>query len=294
MNKIKDYIALTKPTILMLVVITGACVLVVNGSYNNDLARFSLVLIGLYAIGGAANALNQYFEREVDAIMARTKEKRPLAAGRISENEALGVIFVLFSLGLGIFYVYFTILSVVLSIFTILFYSFYYTLYLKPRTPQNIVIGGAAGAMGPLIAWAAVTGDLNSIIPWTIFALVFFWTPPHFWALALYLKEDYKKVNYPMMPLVVGDKKTHQLMLFYSIIMVICSFAALIYVPLNTAASSLTYIYGITCLALGYGFIKKVLLVKKINTEKSQRSLFGYSIIYVFIVCFSMMIDALV
>jgi len=288
MAKLSDYSALMKPTIMVLVVFTGATATVVHGGLSDDPLRFALLLLGIYLIGGCANALNQFFEREVDAKMERTKLKRPLASGRMTPTQGLVFIILLAVSGLGIL-ASFNLLSAAIGLGTVFFYSFFYTLYLKPRTPQNIVIGGAAGAVGPLIGWAAVAGDLYSVVPWVIFSVIFFWTPPHFWALALYLKDDYKKVDYPMMPNVVGDKATYKKMMFYALIMVGVSFGFYFNDP---TAASIELIYLLCAVALGGMFIKKVLDVMKQDNVKSQKSLFGYSIIYVFLLCIVIMVDA--
>jgi protoheme IX farnesyltransferase len=290
-----DLIALTKPTILMLVVITGATALIIYGVDQSNLFEFVLILFGLYCTGGSANAFNQYFERNVDSKMERTKKKRPLADRRLNEKAALSFTIILGVLGIALFLIYFNVLSGVLAFATIIFYSFYYTLYLKPRTPQNIVIGGAAGAMGPVIAWAAISGDVMSIVPWSIFAVIFFWTPPHFWALALYSKKDYEKVNYPMMPLTKGDEHTYKLMVFYTVLMILSSFSIILYNPqgfLNSPPLALIYSIGAT--VLGFYFVKRLYFSMQRKTEKSQRSLFGYSIVYIFFLCFTMMIDAVI
>ena len=289
MKNFKHYIALTKPTVLILVLLTGAAALTVHGKFNDNPMLFLAVILGLFLVGGSANAFNQYFERDVDSQMKRTKMKRPLANGSLNANQAFYFAVLTGILGISLFTLLFNPLSGLLSLFTIIFYSFFYTLFLKPRTPQNIVIGGAAGAMGPVIAWAAATGTIMSIVPWTIFFLIFFWTPPHFWALALYLKEDYKKVDYPMMPNVRGDQATIRLMLVYSLIMVIVSFALVLYDPVN---KPIDILYTASSAILGSVFIKKVVVLLKNNELKAQKSLFAYSIIYIFVLCFIIMIDA--
>jgi heme o synthase len=289
MKNFKHYIALTKPTVLTLVLLTGAAALTVNGGFNDDPIKFITVILGLFLVGGSANAFNQYFERNVDSQMTRTKMKRPLANGSLKADQAFYFAVISGIVGISLFTLVFNALSGLLSLFTIIFYSFFYTLFLKPRTPQNIVIGGAAGAMGPVIAWAAVTGTIMSVVPWTIFFLIFFWTPPHFWALALYLKEDYKKVNYPMMPNVRGDEATVRLMLVYALIMVIVSFGLVLYDPVN---KPLDIIYTASSAILGSLFIKKVVVLLKNNNIKEQKALFAYSIIYIFALCFIIMIDA--
>ncbi|MCB0278761.1 MAG: heme o synthase [Calditrichaeota bacterium] len=288
---ITDFISLTKPTVLVLVLITGATALVVYGGI--DWVDFILVIAGLYGVGACANTLNQYFERDIDAKMARTKLKRPLASGKMKPQYALYFAFLMATIGIGIFSVYFNLLSAMLGLGTIVFYSFFYTLYLKPRTPQNIVIGGAAGAMGPMIAWAAVAGDLASVVPWVLFFLIFFWTPPHFWALALYLKDDYKAVNYPMMPNIKGDDATYKLIVRYTFVMVVVSYGLILYQPVggvSTNPLNLFYLIGTT--VLGGIFIQKALQMLREKSIKFQKSMFAYSIIYIFLMCFMIMIDA--
>ena len=288
MNSLKHYLALTKPTILFLVIITGATALIINSKEIGS-SQFIYIMIALYLTGGCANALNQYFERDIDSQMERTKMKRPLASKVLSHNRALAFSILIGVLGLYILST-FNILAMLLGLFTILFYSFFYTLYLKPRTPQNIVIGGIAGSMGPLIAWAAIEGNLFDIAPWSIFFLIFLWTPPHFWALALYLKEDYKKVNYPMMPNVVGDHETVKKMIVYSLLMVMISYSVLMSETVKLSGIiGLPYI--ILATLLGAKFIHLAYKIYLDNTTKSQKSLFGYSILYVFMICFSIIID---
>jgi len=191
--RLRTYLALTKPTIMVLVVITGATGLVLQQDFTYQPWSALLVLCGLFLTGGSANALNQYFERDLDARMERTSKRRPLPMHRLGPNEALFFAVAIGVAGVLLFGLCFNLLSAALAGGTILFYGLFYTLYLKPRTAQNIVIGGAAGAMAPVIAWAAAAGDL-SLTPWVLFLVIFLWTPPHFWALALYLREDYEAV----------------------------------------------------------------------------------------------------
>lgn len=290
---ISDYIALTKPTIMLLVLMTGLTALVVEGNVMERPIDVILIMVALYCVGGAANALNQYFERDVDAQMERTREKRPLPSKRLSPNQALVFIIVIGLTGIFIFALQFNSLSVFLSVFTIGFYSFFYTRFLKPRTPQNIVIGGAAGAMGPVIAWAAATGSVMNMVPWALFLIIFFWTPPHFWALALFSKNDYKTVRYPMMPVAKGDVHTHKLMLMYTMLMMIAGFSIMLHNPAGFVDSQpLSLFYSVTSFLLGGYFVYLVWKVMTLNSEKSQKSLFAYSILYIFSICFTIMIDA--
>jgi protoheme IX farnesyltransferase len=224
---LRSLVQLTKPSIMLLVLLTGATALFMEGRFKHHPGKFLLVLLGLYLTGGAANALNQFFERDIDARMQRTRLRRPLPQKQLSKNLALGFAISIGVLGCLLFGFYFNWLSAGLALGTILFYSFFYTLWLKPNTHQNIVIGGAAGAMGPLIAWAAATGSL-AMTPWILFLIIFFWTPPHFWALALCLKEDYRAANLPMLPVVKGDAATLRQIFYYTMVLVAISLSLLL------------------------------------------------------------------
>lgn len=282
---ISSYVTLTKPTIMLLVLFTGATALFVEGSMVHEPVRFLLVMLGLYLTGGCANALNQYFERNIDAKMERTKKRRPLPMGEISAAHALIFSITIGVTGVLIFAFVFNLLTAVLSLATILFYSLFYTLYLKPNTPQNIVIGGAAGAMAPVGAWAAATGHM-AVAPWIMFAIVFLWTPPHFWALALFCKDDYIKAKLPMMPVIKGDDSTLRQMFLYTLALVAMSLA-LVYFQSGV-------FYGLVAVVLGFFFIKKAYHLMKNKSEKLIRGLFGYSIVYLFALFFAMIIDSLI
>ena len=279
---LNSYLQLTKPTIMLLVLITGATALVLEGSFLTQPLKFLLVLVGLYLTGGCANALNQYFEREVDAKMKRTAKRRPLPQGIISPRSAL-----IFSVSIGVtgvalFWYFFNPLTALLSLGTILFYSLFYTLYLKPNTYQNIVIGGAAGAMAPVGAWTAATGTM-ALMPWSIFLIVFLWTPPHFWALALFCKDDYREVGYPMLPVLKGDDATHNQIFVYSLMLLASSM-----LPLADGAS---WFYAGAAVALGVLFMARVLQARKSRAIAHVKRLFGYSIIYLFAICAALMVD---
>lgn len=281
-RRLKNYLQLTKPSIMLLVIITGATALIIEGSLLHEPIRFCLVLLALYLTGGSANALNQYFERDIDAKMSRTSRRRPLPQGMIKPFRAL---FFSVSIGLAgvlIFGFAFNWLTALLSLATILFYSLFYTLLLKPNTAQNIVIGGIAGAMAPVGAWAAATGRMD-IVPWILFLIVFLWTPPHFWALALFYKEDYHVSNLPMLPIVKGDDVTLQQIVVYSFLLVISSLLFFIF--------QAGWFYLIVASVTGIRFIFKSIQAKKYRTEKHFRGLFGYSIAYLFILFIAMVID---
>ncbi|MCI0330437.1 MAG: heme o synthase [candidate division Zixibacteria bacterium] len=274
---------MTKPTILLLVVLTGAAALVMEGSLLADPIRFGAVLFGLTLTGGAANALNQYFERDLDAVMERTKRKRPLPLGNLSPKAALGFACSLGAAAVLLFAVLFNVFSAVLALGTILYYAFFYTLYLKPRIYQNIVIGGAAGSMAPVIAWGAATGSLN-LTPWILFLIIFFWTPPHFWALALCIKKDYEKAKIPMLPVVKGDRETARQILVYTLWMVAFSLALLF------VRAGLVYL--LLALILNGVFLYKAYRIWRRGAFGEARGLFGYSIVYLLILFLGIMADA--
>jgi heme o synthase len=281
-KKIGDYFQLTKPRIMLLVVITGATALLIERSLISDPFRFFLVMLALYLTGGSANALNQYFERAIDAKMTRTSNRRPLPQKKISPTGAL-----IFSLGIGvlgvlIFGFVFNWYTAFLSLGTILFYSLIYTLLLKPNTPQNIVIGGIAGAMAPVGAWVAATGEM-SITPWILFAIIFFWTPPHFWALALFYKDDYYKSQLPMMPIVKGNTKTLRQIVVYSAILVASTLALYF--------EGAGWIYLTIATILGLYFMKYAVVAFKTRSEKQYKKLFAYSIIYLFLIFVTVVVD---
>ncbi len=282
---INNYIQLTKPTIMLLVVFTGSAALVVEGSFLAEPLKFLLVIVGLYMTGGCANALNQYLERDLDAKMERTKNRRPLPSGRLSPAKAL-----IFSVSIGIggvilFAYFFNWLTALLSLGTILFYSLFYTLWLKPNTTQNIVIGGIAGAMAPIGAWTAATNSM-SVIPWLLFLIIFLWTPPHFWALALFSKKDYKLVGLPMMPIVKGGDSTRLQILVYTIILVISSLGLLFF--------GAGWIYGAAAIVLGALFTRRAFQLYIGKTDKLARQLFGQSLLYLFGMFSAIMVDALI
>jgi protoheme IX farnesyltransferase len=283
---INYYFQLTKPTIMLLVILTGATALFLEGSMISHPFRFLLVLAALYLTGGSANALNQYFERNIDSKMSRTAKRRPLPQNQIGATKAL-----VFSISIGvagvlIFGIFFNWYSAFLSLATILFYSLIYTLLLKPNTSQNIVIGGAAGAMAPVGAWVAATGSMD-IAPWVLFLIIFFWTPPHFWALALFYKDDYKAAGLPMMPVIKGNDSTLNQILVYTWVLVVISFAVLI-------SDQISIVYGLIAAVLGILFLRKSYQARRLKTESQYKGLFGYSIVYLFVLFIVIMVDGLI
>ena len=281
-TKVFDFIKLTKPKILLLAILTGITALVVEKSLLSEPLKFMLVVLALALTGGCANALNQYFERDIDSQFERTKNKRPLPLKTVSPKQALIFALTLGVLAVSILLVFFNLFSAILSLFTILYYSLFYTLWMKPRTYQNIVIGGAAGAMGPVIAWAAASGTLE-LTPTILFLIIFFWTPPHFWALALCLKEDYQKVKIPMLPVVKGDKETLRQILIYTLVLFGISLALLL------VKAGLLYL--VVAILLGLLYLWKAVSALRKPSIQSARGLFGYSILYLFILFIIIIID---
>jgi protoheme IX farnesyltransferase len=270
-----DYLALLKPRVMSLVIFTALVGLVVAPGHIHPVLAFTALLC--IAVGaGASGALNMWYEADIDAVMKRTAS-RPLPAGRIGPNEALafGVILAVFSvvtMGLMV-----NVLAGALLAFTIFFYAVVYTMWLKRRTPQNIVIGGAAGAFPPMIGWAAATGGigLESVL---LFLIIFFWTPPHFWALSLLRSDDYARAGVPMLPIVAGSKETKRQILIYSAILL----------PVGMLPWFVGFagaLYAATALASGL-----IMLTLSLRLHRSEgaagdhaaKRLFGFSILYVF------------
>jgi protoheme IX farnesyltransferase len=282
----RDFLALTKPRVMTLVVFTALCGMLAAPVAIHPVLGFTAILC--IALGaGAAGALNQWYEADLDAKMRRT-QGRPLPAGRMDRQSALhfGVGLAGFSLALMYFAINLT--ATVILAASILFYVFVYTIWLKRRTPQNIVIGGAAGAFPPVIGWAAATGDVV-LLPVLLFALIFLWTPPHFWALALFVKTDYANAGVPMLPVVAGERITRHQIGLYTIPMVAAAIAPW---PLGLTGA----IYGIAAVALSGVF---ALFAAQVAFRRSaegdrmapEKRLFKYSILYLFLVFGALVAD---
>ncbi|MBI3441840.1 MAG: protoheme IX farnesyltransferase [Proteobacteria bacterium] len=278
---VSDFFELLKPRVMTLVVFIGFVGLVLApGHVHPFLALVAVLCIALGA--GAAGAINMWYERDIDAVMGRTKN-RPLPQGRVNPDEALAFGIVLTILAVGLMGVALNWTAAALLVFASFFYVFIYTIWLKRRTPQNIVIGGAAGAFPPMIGWAAVTGTvtIESIL---LFALIFLWTPPHFWALALYKNEDYKKAGIPMLPVVAGERATKQQIILYSLIM-----TPFVLAPYFAHIAGIAYLVGAVVL---HGlFVLGSFRIWRDTTHKSARVLFGYSIFYLFALFALMLLD---
>ena len=241
----KDWFALLKPRVITLVVFTGFVGLLVAPGHLHPVLAFAAVLC-IAVAAGASGAINMWYDRDIDAIMRRTA-KRPIPDGRIGADSALGfgvVLAVGSVLMMGLATNWFAAFVLAVSI---LFYVFIYTVWLKRRTPQNIVIGGAAGAFPPVIGWAAVTGGLD-VMPLLLFAIVFFWTPPHFWALSLYASADYERAGVPMLPVVAGARATRRQVMLYTVVLVAVSVLPWV---LGYAGP----VYGVSAVGLGIWFL---------------------------------------
>lgn len=278
---VSDFFQLLKPRVMTLVVFTGfAGLALAPGHLHPFLATVATLCIAIGA--GASGAINMWYERDVDAIMSRTKN-RPLPKGRVAPADALGFGVVLTILSVGLMGVAINWVAAALLALASFFYVFVYTIWLKRRTPQNIVIGGAAGAFPPVIGWAAVTGHV-SFEPVMLFMLIFMWTPPHFWALALYKNADYKAAGIPMLPTVAGADATKRQIMIYSVLLTPFALA-----PYFMGVAGLVYL---ALAAVLHGiFMIGAWRVMTDTTFKSAQRLFGYSIFYLFALFALMMFD---
>jgi heme o synthase len=276
-----DFTRLLKPRVMSLVVFTGfAGLYLAPGSLHPVLEVIAILCIAVGA--GASGAINMWYDRDIDAVMSRTRE-RPIPAGQVGADEALtfGVVLACGSvmvMGLAVNW-----LSAGLLAMTIAFYVFVYTMWLKRRTPQNIVIGGAAGAFPPMIGWAAVSGTVtvDSVV---LFAIIFFWTPPHFWALSLYRSGDYEAAGVPMLPVVAGRRETQKQILLYSLLLAPLGLAP-------TVIGTVGLFYGITAAILGAAFVYGAWRVWRDASDRNCKQLFGYSICYLFLIFLALVVD---
>jgi len=282
----RDFFALTKPRVMSLVIFTGLCGLLAAPGHIHPVLGFTAILCIALGAGGSA-VLNQWWEADIDRGMKRTAG-RPIPTGRMNRTDArdfgiaLSVASVLI-MGLAIHWLAAAILAV-----AIVYYAVVYTIWLKPRTPQNIVIGGGSGAFPPMIGWVAVTGDVT-LMPVLLFAIIFMWTPPHFWALALFVKTDYANVGIPMMPVVKGEKSTRLQMLAYCIVLV----------PVATAPwliGGTSWVYGSASFGLSLAFLALSLPVafrKVVEGDRMlpEKRMFGFSVFYLFALFAALVVD---
>ncbi|MCK6417328.1 MAG: heme o synthase [Alphaproteobacteria bacterium] len=273
-HELRPYLILLKPKVMSLVVFTAFAGMAVAPGFSSMhpfLVAVTLLCIAVNA--GAAGAINMWYDRDIDGLMRRTAA-RPIPTGMIMADDGLGFGIFLSLLSVMVMALATNILAAALLAAANLFYVFVYTIWLKRRTPQNIVIGGAAGAFPPLIGWAAVTGDI-SLYPLILFSIIFFWTPPHFWALALFASDDYKRAGIPMMPLTHGTRATKIQMLAYTLVLL----------PLTLLPFVLGYegmAYSLCALGLSGFFIYTAWRVLRAEGHGAAKRMFGYSIFYLF------------
>ncbi len=285
-----DWLALLKPRVMTLVVFTGWIGLVVAPGHIHPVLAFTAILC-IAVAAGAAGAINMWYDRDIDAIMRRTAG-RPIPAGRIGASEALGYGITLSAFAVVVMALATNAMAAAVLAFSIFFYVFIYTMWLKRRTPQNIVIGGAAGAFPPVIGWVAVTGGFD-LMPVLLFTIVFFWTPPHFWSLSLFAHADYARAGVPMLPVVAGARHTRWQIMLYTVFLV-----PLTLVPWALHLTGMAY--GISALVLGLGFIVCAIRVLRdrqdavgisLTNDAPARSAFKYSILYLFVLFAALAVD---
>ena len=285
---IKSLYLLMKPRVMSLVIFTCAVGLLTSNSNIGIIdAMIGITLVALGA--GAAGCLNMWYESDLDALMTRTC-LRPIPTGKINRNQALAFGVLLSVISVVALNYFSNFLSASLLLFTIFFYLFVYTIWLKRKTPQNIVIGGAAGALPPVIGWTIATNTI-SLEPLALFLIIFIWTPSHFWALSLYKADDYKKAKIPMLPLTDGIEKTKVYILIYSLLML-----PIIIFPYWINFSGLIYLIPAFVLTIYYNFICFDLYQYKKNKFdlKKAKKVFGYSILYLFLIFVLLLIDSLI
>ena len=284
---VEDYVALLKPRVMSLVVFTALVGLLVAPGHIHPVIGFTALLC--IAIGaGASGALNMWYDADIDAVMTRTA-RRPIPAGRVQPGEALafGAILAVFSV--AVFGVLVNWFAAALLAFTIFFYVFVYTMWLKRSTPQNIVIGGAAGAFPPMVGWAAVTGDVT-FAPVLMFLIIFFWTPPHFWALSLLKCDDYARAGVPMLPVVAGPDETRRQILIYSLVLAPIGLSPALFGFAGLSYGAVALICGALMIALAWRVYRERTGPAAASAAKR---LFAFSLLYVFVLFAALLADNL-
>jgi protoheme IX farnesyltransferase len=277
---VADYVALTKPKVQSLLLLTTVCTMEIAG--DPSVGLIALTAVGGYLSAGGAGAVNHWYDRDIDKLMPRTAN-RPVPAGRVSPRAALAYGCVLSLLSFVLLTSTVNLLAASLALCGFLGYVFVYTVWLKRRTPQNIVIGGAAGAVPPLVGWAAVTGGLGGM-PIYLFAIVFFWTPPHFWALSLLMKKEYERVGVPMLPVVRGEQETRRQILLYSVLLWAVT-------QLPFCAGGLGTVYLAASLGLGAMFIAAAVMLYRRADRRSALRLYLFSLAYLALLFGAMVLD---
>ncbi len=281
---VSDYIALTKPRITVLLLITAVGSMFLAAEGRPDPLLISLVVVSGYLAAGGANALNHGAERDIDQRMVRTRA-RPVAGGRVSKWHAYGFGIILNLAAFMILAAFVNVLSGLLAVAGTIIYLFVYTKGLKRTSPQNIVIGGAAGAVPPLVGWAAVTGTVELPAVY-LFAIIFLWTPPHFWALALLIKDDYARAGIPMLPVVATLAATKRQILIYAVVLVVFS-------TTFVATGAVGWIYLVGAIALGAGFIVRAIRLARNEGTEGARALYLFSILYLALLFGAVVTDSL-
>ncbi len=280
----RDYLALTKPGVVMLLMVTAVAgmFLATDPPGMVPLPIFIPAFVGLSLAMMASAAINQIMDQKIDAIMKRT-EQRPLVAGKLSPRAAVAFAVALAMLSMAMLYFLVNPMTAWLTLFGFVGYAFVYTLYLKRATPQNIVIGGVAGAIPPLLGWVAVTNELHPHA-WLLVLIIFVWTPPHFWALAIHRADEYAKADIPMLPVTHGIPFTRESVLYYTILLFVCSL-----LPYLTGMSGLIYL--IAAVILGAIFLVHAVRLRFSEDPKLPMKTFGYSITYLFVLFTALMVD---
>ncbi len=279
----RDYVTLTKPRIMSLLLLTGVCGMFVGAQGVPPLGDLAALVVGLALACGGASALNHVIDRDIDALMGERTRARPVTAGRVSPSYALEFGLTLSALSFVLLAGAVNVLTAALALVGNLFYVLVYTRWLKRTTPQNIVIGGAAGAIPPLVGWAAATGNLT-LPAISLFLIVFFWTPPHFWALALLIKRNYAEAGIPMLPVVRGERETVKQILLYSVVMVGVTAVPFVWGTLGLA-------YLVAALVLGAGFIWLAVRLARHTTPRQASLLFHSSLLYLALVFVAAAVD---
>jgi protoheme IX farnesyltransferase len=280
------YVQLTKPRVMSLLLATTATAMVIAARGMPPLGLFLATLFGGALMSGGAGAINHYVDRDIDPLMGRTAW-RPIPSGVISPNRALWFGITLALLASVVLVAFVNVLACLLSLVGLLGYVFIYTLWLKRSTPSNIVIGGAAGAIPPLVGWAAVTNEVSSLTAWYLFAIIFFWTPPHFWALSLLIRDHYARAGVPMLPVVRGEGETRRQIVLYSVLLVVLT---LVLSPFGMMGG----VYFAAALVLGAVFLVQAVRLYRQATRQAARRLYLYSILYLFALFAAMAVDRVV
>ena len=292
-SELRDWLILLKPRVVSLVVFTGAIGLIVAPVHINPVLAFAAVLC-IAVAAGAAGAINMWFDRDIDAVMRRTAS-RPIPGGRIEAGPVLGFGIFLAVASIMLMYLATNTPAAIWLTVSILFYVVIYTMWLKRRTPQNIVIGGAAGAFPPIIGWVAATGSVD-VLPLLMFAIIFFWTPPHFWALSLYASADYERAGVPMLPVVAGARSTRWHVFAYTLVLVAVSLT-----PFLFGYAGLPY--GIVAALLGAIFIYGAVTIlndaqdatgRSLTKDKPAKWTFRYSLYYLFLLFSALALDHII